>query len=87
MESYAANARRTRSGLKLDPTSVALNAQAVVLIPFGPKGAPKRASAVKAINGSSFSALELLWLAHNLPSYYLWGVSDMAGFVDPATAR
>jgi hypothetical protein len=107
--SYASAVEKASPRLRIDPVRVALDLPAVVLMPFGPKGSRKRGSVVKARSASGFSALELLWLSHNLqsqyvkdwrngvgiyrsgfeggvPSYYLWGASDRAGIVNPASA-
>ena len=45
-----------------------INAAQLVLCPFGPKGARKRGVLVSPTQGTSFSALELLWLAQNIQS-------------------
>jgi hypothetical protein len=77
----------------------------IILIPFGAKGGHKKSVKVKALNGSYFTGLELLWNAHNvqapyinvkleigtglhrlgfekgIPSYYIGGYYDSAGFL------
>ncbi len=48
-----------------------LNMPEVYLVPFGVKGAKKKSVLVKAINGSQFSGLELLWQAQNTQAPYI----------------
>lgn len=50
---------------------MALSTPKVVLKPFGPKGNTRQGSVVEAQKGPGFSALEILWLAHNLQAQYV----------------
>src|SRR5262249_36245435 len=71
LESYAAAIKKSTPRFRIDARRVALGIPAVILIPFGPKGSGKRGSVIEARSEAGFSALELLWHAHNLQAQYV----------------
>jgi hypothetical protein len=52
--------------LGISDADVALDAPEVFLTPFGPGGRIKRGVRLKALNGRSFSSIELLWRAYEV---------------------
>jgi len=48
-----------------------IDANKIVLYPFGPKGGHKKSVIVHAMNDRFFTELELLWYAHNIQSRYI----------------
>ena len=54
-----------------------LNIPEIFLVPFGLKGGLKKSVLIKALNGTDFSGVELLWHAQNAQSPYINGKSEI----------